>query len=80
MSKIELKTPEGYFEESFEKTMASTARIRRHRRAAFGIAAAILLTAGIAFTSVRLRYAGEEKAYLAQQAELAELDIFLEIN
>lgn len=80
MHDIELKTPEGYFEESFGRTMSGVAAIRRRRNAVLGVAAALVVVAGIAFTSGRIRYAHEEKAYLAQQAELAGLDIFLEIN
>jgi hypothetical protein len=77
MHNIELKTPEGYFEASLARTLSGAAAIRKRRAAVLGAAAAVLLVAGVAWTSVR---AQEQKAYLAEQAELAELDIFLEIN
>ena len=77
MHDIELKTPEGYFEESLSRTLSGVAAIRKCRAAALGAIAAVVLVAGIAWTTVRVR---EQKAYIAEQAELAELDIFLEIN
>ena len=77
MHDIELKTPEGYFEESLSRTLSGVAAIRKRRAAALGAIAAVVLVAGIAWTTVRVR---EQKAYVAEQAELAELDIFLEIN
>lgn len=80
MSDIELKTPEGYFEKSFGKTMAEVSRIRKRRLAVLGMAAVAVVAAGITFVSIRADYARQEEAYLAQQAELASLDIFLEIN
>lgn len=80
MSDIELKTPEGYFEKSFNKTMAEVSRIRKRRSAVLGLAAVVVLAAGITLASLKADYARQEEAYLAQQAELASLDIFLEIN
>ncbi len=80
MNEIELKTPEGYFEESFGKTMAAVSRMRKRRSVVLGVVAAVVLVAGITFTAIRTDYARQEEAYLAQQAELAGLDIFLEIN
>ena len=38
MEPIELKTPEGYFDDSFARTMSGVARIRKRRRAAVRIA------------------------------------------
>ena len=80
MNDIELKTPEGYFEDSFARTMSGVAAIRKRRATVLCFACALVLVTGLAFSVGRVRYAHEEKAYLAQQAELAGLDIFLEIN
>lgn len=80
MNNIEMKTPEGYFEDSFARTMSGVSAIRRRRKTVLGVAAAIVLVAGAAFTASRVSYVQEEKAFLAQQSELADLDIFLEIN
>jgi len=80
MNNIEMKTPEGYFECSFARTMSGVSVIRRRRKAVLGAVAAIVLVAGVAFTASRVTYVQEEKAFLAQQTELADLDIFLEIN
>lgn len=75
-----MKTPEGYFECSFARTMSGVSVIRRRRKAVLGAVAAIVLVAGVAFTASRVTYVQEKKAFLAQQTELADLDIFLEIN
>ena len=81
MSNIEMKTPEGYFEDSFARTMSGVSAIRKRRRTVLGIAAAVVFVAGAVFTASRVvPYVQEEKAFLAQQTELADLDIFLEIN
>lgn len=80
MKGIELKTPEGYFDESLRKTMAGVSRIRKRRKAALYACAAVLLFLGAAYASDRLADSRQEKAYLAQQAEIDRLDIFLEIN
>jgi hypothetical protein len=80
MNNIEMKTPEGYFEDSFARTMSGVSAIRRRRKTVLGVAAAIVLVAGAAFMARRVSYVQEEKAFLAQQSELADLDIFLEIN
>ncbi len=80
MKNIEMKTPEGYFEGSFARTMSGVSAIRSRRKAVLGAAVAIVLIAGVAFTASRISYIQEEKAFLAQQTELADLDIFLEIN
>lgn len=80
MSEIKLTTPEGYFDKSFERTIAGANRLRRRRRAALGCLAALLFASGV-YLSVRT--AGsirERRDYLALQAETAELDIFLEVN
>ena len=75
-----MKTPEGYFEDSFARTMSGVSAIRRRRKTVLGVAASIVLLAGSAFMASRVSYVQEEKAFLAQQSELADLDIFLEIN
>ena len=80
MEPIELKTPEGYFDDSFARTMSGVARIRKRRRAALGAVVAVVAVFGIVFTSIRAERAAEEKEYLALQAELADYDIFIEIN
>ena len=80
MKGIELRTPEGYFEESLQKTMTGVSRIAKRRKAALFACAAILLFIGAAYVSERLSDFRQEKAFLAQQAEIDRLDIFLEIN
>ena len=80
MDNIELKTPQGYFEDSFERTMSGISRIRKRRMAALGAAAALILVLGIVYPAVRTGNADPETEYLALQTELADYDIFLEIN
>jgi len=80
MDKIELKTPEGYFEESFTRTMAGVATIRKKRQAVLGFAAIVVVVLGVTFSSIQINKAQKEKAFMAFQAELANYDIFLEIN
>lgn len=80
MNNIELKTPDGYFEKSFERTMAGASAIRKRRAVVFGLIAAIVLASGITFTSIKVHNIRQERIYLAQQEELADLDIFLKIN
>lgn len=80
MDNIELKTPEGYFEDSFARTMAGVSRIRKRRRAALGAVAVLIVIFGITYSSLRVKNALEEKEYIALQTEMAEYDIFLEIN
>lgn len=80
MSQVRLKTPEGYFEESLGKTMASVENIRRRRRTVMCACIAAVLTAGTYFSISAVRANEDGKEYLAQQEELARLDIFLEIN
>ena len=74
---IRLSTPEGYFEESLNRTLASAAAVRRRRRTALCCCAVFALLAGGAFYAVQSHYMEE---YLACQAEMAQLDIFLEVN
>ena len=80
MSYVRLKTPEDFFEESFEKTMASVECIRRRRRTILCACIAAVLTAGICYSVCTVRTIEDRREYLAQQEELARLDIFLEIN
>ena len=80
MDNIELKTPEGYFEDSFARTMSGVSRIRKRRRAALGAVAAAVAVFGVVYTAFRSERIDEEKEYLALQAELADYDIFIEIN
>lgn len=80
MSDIRLTTPEGYFERSLEKTMASAGRIGRRRKAVVCLCLALALSAGTYFTVQSAKVARAEKEYLAWQAEMARLDIFLEVN
>ena len=80
MDNIELKTPEGYFEDSFARTMAGVSRIRKRRRAAIAAVAVLLVIFGITYSSIRGKKALEEKEYIALQTEMADYDIFLEIN
>ncbi len=80
MSDIKLTTPEGYFEKSLDRTLAAAAGIGRRRKFALYSCAALVLMLGAYFsihtvTNIRL-----EKEYLAWQAEMSGLDIFLEIN
>ena len=80
MDNVELKTPDGYFEESFARTMAGVAAIRKKRRTALGIAAAFVVVLGVVFSAVRINQVKAEKEYVAFQTELADFDIFLSIN
>lgn len=80
MDNIKLKTPEGYFEESFTRTMAGVATIRKKRRAVLGVSAAVAVILVAAFSFTQINNAHIEKEYMAFQAEMADYDIFLEIN
>ena len=80
MNNIELKTSEGYFEESFARTMAGVAKIRKKRRAVLGVSAAVAVILVAAFSFTQINKARVEKEYMAFQAEMADYDIFLEIN
>ena len=80
MSYVRLKTPEGYFEKSLEKTIASAEGIRIRRRAVLCTCIAAVLAAATYFSISAFRSNEDWKEYLAQQEELARLDIFLEIN
>ncbi len=80
MDNIELKTPEGYFEESFARTMVRVSSIRKRRKTALGVVAAIFVVLGITYSSIKVKNAIEEKEYIALQTEMADYDIFLEIN
>ena len=80
MDNIELKTPEGYFEDSFARTMSAVSRIRKKRMVALGAAVALIIVFGITYSSIKLANSREDREYLALQAELADYDIFLEIN
>ena len=80
MDSIELKTPDGYFEDSFARTMEGVSRIRKRRKAVLGAAAAVIVVLGITVYSIRAKNALEEKEYIALQTEMADYDIFLEIN
>ena len=80
MDNIEMKVPQGYFEESFARTMAGVAAIRKKRRAVLGLAAAVVIVAGVTFSTIWIDKTQKEKEYIAFQAEMAEFDIFLEIN
>lgn len=80
MSEIKLTTPEGFFEKSFERTLAETGRIRHRRRVVLGCFLAAVLVTG-AYLSFRTAHSlQEQKNYLALQEEMAKLDIFLEVN
>lgn len=80
MNNIELKTPEGYFEESFARTMSGVAAIRKRRRAVLGMAAAAIVVLAVVFSSIRINQVKTEKEYVAFQTEMADFDIFLAIN
>lgn len=80
MSKIRLKAPEGYFEDSYRRTMENVSRIRNRRKAVASGCVAALLSVGIMLSIRSVNADRYEKEYLAQQAEMARLDIFLEIN
>lgn len=80
MSSIKLTTPDGYFERSLEQTMARVEKIRKRKTAALwgcGMLALLLGTYFFLNTAGKHEY---EKEYLEQQAEMARLDIFLEVN
>lgn len=78
MSDIKLTTPEGYFEESLQRTMASVSREKSKRRTLLCSCAAVLLLLVTAYYTVNA--SREEREYLAYQDEAARLDIFLEVN
>ena len=80
MKKIILTTPDEYFEKSFQKTMDSATAVRRRRRTLIYSCAAIVLAAGTCASIRNVKVSRDEKEYLAQQAEMAKLDIFLEVN
>lgn len=80
MSEIRLTTPDGYFESSFERTIASAERIRKRRKMVLCFSAAVLLIVGAYCSIHNINEMRMEKEYLAQQAEMARLDIFLEVN
>ena len=80
MNYVRLKTPDGYFEKSLEKTLSSVEGIRKRRRAVLCTCAAVVLAAGTYFSISAFRSDEAWQEYLAQQEELARLDIFLEIN
>lgn len=80
MKEIRLTAPEGYFEESLERTLASAERIRRRRKMALCSFVAVVLLLGSCLSIHKILSAAAEKEYIAQQAEIARLDIFLEVN
>lgn len=80
MSYVKLKTPEGYFEESLRRALASAEGIRKRRRAVLCTCIAAVLAVGTYFSISAFQSNEERKEYLAQQEELSRLDIFLEIN
>lgn len=96
MNQIKLTTPDGYFEKSMQTTMEAVGKARRKRMAVLsGVAAGSVVAAALAVfvvmpgsvadPEVDLGFAeGSESAvsdtYYAMEAEMARLDIFLEIN
>ena len=80
MSGIKLTTPEGYFEKSLDRTMASVAGIGRRRKLVLYSCAALVLMLGAYYSIHTVNNIRFEREYLAWQAEMAGLDIFLEIN
>lgn len=80
MSDIRLSTPENYFEKSLERTLANTTRIKNRRKVLACACVATVLLLGAAFSIQTISSARSEKEYLAFQAEMDRLDIFLEIN
>lgn len=95
MSQIKLTTPEGYFEKSMQTTMEAVGKMRRKRMAVLsGVAAGsvaaalavfVMMPGSVADPEVDLGFAegsesGVSDTYYAMEAEMARLDIFLEIN
>lgn len=80
MNYVRLKTPEGYFEKSFEKTLTSVEGIRKRRRTVLYTCIAAVLAVGTYIPISAFRSNEARNEYLAQQKELERLDIFLEIN
>ena len=80
MSGIKLTTPEGYFHKSLDRTLATAAGIGRRRKLALYTCAALVLILGSLYSIFTVNNIKTEKEYLAWQAEMAGLDIFLEIN
>jgi len=85
MKEVRLDVPEGYFEESFEKTLARSRGIRTRRRAVLGSAAALVLAVGIwQFLPERPERIEPDdetlRLMMAEVSEMNELDVFLMIN
>lgn len=88
MSQIKLTTPEGYFEKSMQTTMAAVGKVRRKRMAMLSGAVVGSVAAALALFVMPDRdmtdsvnaEAPAEHEYYAMEAEMARLDIFLEIN
>lgn len=80
MSNIRLTTPEGYFERSLQRTFVSAERIRKRRKNIMCFCAAIVLMTGTFYSIHTANVLKAEREYFAQQAEMARLDIFLEVN
>ncbi|MBQ0080874.1 MAG: hypothetical protein KBS95_04935 [Alistipes sp.] len=80
MSNIRLTTPEGYFERSMERTFATAERIKRRRRGIFYCCLVIVVMMGTFYSIHSASVLEAEKEYLAMQAEIARLDIFMEVN
>lgn len=80
MNDIRLTTPEGYFEKSMERTMASVEGIRRRRKAVVSGVAAFVIVVAAFFSGVSIRNTKAQKDYYAMESEQARLDVFLEVN
>lgn len=75
-----LRVPEGYFEESYAKTMQMVRKKRQRRKTVLASLAVILLIGGGLLSWSRASYRSAYEDYLAQQLEIVNLDVFMEIN
>lgn len=75
-----MTVPEGYFEKSYDRTMrmARDKRLRRRSIAVSCLALALAVTGLLTWNHFALQSAYRD--YIAQQKEVVELDIFMEIN
>jgi len=80
MGELRLTTPDGYFEQSLEKTLASAGKIKKRRTALTALCAAAVVVFGVFFMYRSTMSSMYEKEYYAMESEVAQLDVFLEIN
>lgn len=80
MTEEHLSVPEGYFEQSFQKTMQMANRERRRRKHIILTCMAVVVVLVGIFAASQAVIRAEYNEYLAEQAALGSLDVFMEIN